>query len=55
MRSSSSALRRSTVKSNIAGVTRPEQVDENAGASGLTLGDDVLVAVDEALGDAVGP
>jgi aryl-alcohol dehydrogenase-like predicted oxidoreductase len=43
------------VASAITGASRPEQVEQNAGASGITLDDDVLRAVDQALGDAVGP
>jgi aryl-alcohol dehydrogenase-like predicted oxidoreductase len=48
-------LREPNVASAITGASRPEQVDQNAAASGITLDDDVLVAIDEALGDAVGP
>jgi aryl-alcohol dehydrogenase-like predicted oxidoreductase len=48
-------LREPNVASAITGASRPEQVSDNAAASGLTLDDDVLAAVDEALGDAVGP
>jgi len=48
-------LREPNVASAITGASRPEQVDQNAEASGLALDDDVLVAIDEALGDAVGP
>ena len=48
-------LREPNVASAITGASRPEQVEQNATASGVTLGDEVLVAVDEALGDAVGP
>jgi aryl-alcohol dehydrogenase-like predicted oxidoreductase len=44
-------LRRSEVASAIIGASRPEQVHANAKASGITLTDDVLAAVDEALGD----
>jgi aryl-alcohol dehydrogenase-like predicted oxidoreductase len=44
-------LRRSEVASAIIGASRPEQVHANAKASGITLADDVLAAVDEALGD----
>ncbi len=42
-------LREPNVASAIIGATRPEQVHENAAASGLELPDDVLQAVDEAL------
>jgi len=48
-------LREPNVASAITGASRPEQVDQNAAASGLTLDDDVLAAIDAALGDAVGP
>lgn len=46
-------LRERNVASAIIGASRPEQVDDNAAASGLRLTDDVLVAVDEAVGEAV--
>jgi aryl-alcohol dehydrogenase-like predicted oxidoreductase len=42
-------LRRPEVSSAIIGATRPEQVAENAAASGLALAPDVLRAVDEAV------
>jgi aryl-alcohol dehydrogenase-like predicted oxidoreductase len=45
-------LRRPNVASAIIGATRPEQVAENAAAATAELGDDVLQAIDEALGDA---
>jgi aryl-alcohol dehydrogenase-like predicted oxidoreductase len=48
-------LREPNVASAITGASRPEQVEQNATASGVKLDDDVLVAVDKALGDAVGP
>ena len=48
-------LRLPVVSSAITGASRPEQVEQNAAASGVTLDDDVLVAIDQALGDAVGP
>ena len=48
-------LREPNVASAITGASRPEQVEQNATASGVRLGDDVLAAVDKALGDAVGP
>jgi aryl-alcohol dehydrogenase-like predicted oxidoreductase len=44
-------LRRPEVASAIIGASRPEQVHANAEASGVTLSDDVLEAIDEALGD----
>jgi 1-deoxyxylulose-5-phosphate synthase len=37
------------MSSAIIGATRPEQIDDNAAASGVTLSDDVLQAIDEAL------
>ncbi|MCA1692207.1 MAG: aldo/keto reductase family protein [Acidimicrobiales bacterium] len=43
------------VASAIVGASRPEQLDENAAASGVKLDDATLEAIDEALGDAVGP
>jgi aryl-alcohol dehydrogenase-like predicted oxidoreductase len=42
-------LRLPVMSSAIIGATRPEQVDDNAGASGVTLSDDVLRTIDEAL------
>jgi aryl-alcohol dehydrogenase-like predicted oxidoreductase len=45
-------LREDNVSSAIIGASRPEQVDDNAGASGVKLGDDVLAAIDEALAGA---
>jgi aryl-alcohol dehydrogenase-like predicted oxidoreductase len=46
-------LRQPNVASAIVGATRPGQLDDNAAASGVRLGDDTLLAVDAALGDAV--
>ena len=43
-------LRRSEVASAIVGASRPEQVEQNVAASGVTLSDDTLRAIDEALG-----
>ena len=43
-------LRLSAVSSAIIGATRPEQVEDNAAASGVSLADDVLTAIDDALG-----
>lgn len=48
-------LREPNVASAIVGASRPSQVEENAAASGRALGDDVIAAIDDALGDAVGP
>jgi aryl-alcohol dehydrogenase-like predicted oxidoreductase len=45
-------LRQQVVASAIIGASRPEQVDENAAASGVALEADTLEAIDEALGDA---
>lgn len=44
-------LRRSEVASAITGASRPEQVRANATAAGVVLTDDLLKAVDDALGD----
>ena len=46
-------LRREEVAAAIVGATRPEQVSDNARASGVKLSPDTLTAIDEALGDAV--
>jgi aryl-alcohol dehydrogenase-like predicted oxidoreductase len=46
-------LRQPNVSSAIVGASRPEQVDENLAASGVELGEDVLRAIDEALGPMV--
>jgi aryl-alcohol dehydrogenase-like predicted oxidoreductase len=46
-------LRREEVASAIIGASRPEQVHQNAEASGVELSADVLEAIDEALGDVV--
>jgi 1-deoxyxylulose-5-phosphate synthase len=46
-------LRENNVASAIVGASRPEQVHANASASGVTLSDDTLAAIDEALGDVV--
>jgi aryl-alcohol dehydrogenase-like predicted oxidoreductase len=42
-------LRQENVAAAIVGASRPEQVHENAAAAGVTLGDDTLAAIDEAL------
>ncbi len=44
------ALRQSNVASVIIGASRPEQVHANAEASGISLSEDILTAIDEALG-----
>ncbi len=46
-------LREPNVASAIIGASRPEQVQANVAAAGITLGDDVLTAIDGALGDVV--
>ena len=46
-------LQNDTVASAIIGASRPEQVVDNAGASGVRLDVDVLKRIDEALGDIV--
>jgi aryl-alcohol dehydrogenase-like predicted oxidoreductase len=46
-------LRQPNVASAIVGASRPEQVRENAAASGVTLDTDILAAIDEALGDVM--
>jgi aryl-alcohol dehydrogenase-like predicted oxidoreductase len=46
-------LREENVASAIIGASRPEQVHANAAASGKDLSQDVLDAIDEALGDTV--
>ena len=46
-------LKEPNVASAIVGASRPEQVEDNVGASGVRLGDDALAAVDEALAGVV--
>lgn len=46
-------LQNPAVSAAIIGATRPEQVRENIRASGVTLDEDVLVAIDTAVGDVV--
>lgn len=46
-------LRRNEVASAIIGASRPEQVLQNIAAADFTLSDDILQAIDDALGDAV--
>src|SRR4051812_15937871 len=46
-------LREENVASAIVGASRPEQVEENAGASGISLDDTTLQAIDEAVADVV--
>ncbi len=42
-------LRQDNVAAAIVGATRPEQVRENVAAAGVTLSDDTLRAIDDAL------
>jgi aryl-alcohol dehydrogenase-like predicted oxidoreductase len=46
-------LREENVAAAIVGASRPEQVEENAGASGISLDDTTLETIDEALADVV--
>jgi aryl-alcohol dehydrogenase-like predicted oxidoreductase len=46
-------LREENVAAAIIGATRPEQVDDNAGASGVELSAETLARIDEILGDSV--
>jgi 1-deoxyxylulose-5-phosphate synthase len=46
-------LREPNVASAIIGASRPEQVDDNAAASGVRLDPDTLSAIDDALGEVV--
>jgi aryl-alcohol dehydrogenase-like predicted oxidoreductase len=46
-------LRESNVASAIVGASRPEQVDDNAAASGIELDAETLAAIDEVVGDFV--
>ena len=46
-------LREPNVASAIVGASRPEQVEANASAAGITLSDDTLRAIDEALDGVV--
>jgi 1-deoxyxylulose-5-phosphate synthase len=43
-------LRQDNVAAAIIGATRPEQVRENVAAAGITLSDDTLAAIDDAVG-----
>jgi aryl-alcohol dehydrogenase-like predicted oxidoreductase len=45
-------LREPNVASAIVGATRPEQLDDNAAASGVELDESTLEAIDEALAGA---
>jgi aryl-alcohol dehydrogenase-like predicted oxidoreductase len=46
-------LQNDNVASAIVGATRPEQINDNVKASGVTLDGDVMSAIDEALGAVV--
>ena len=46
-------LREDNVAAAIVGASRPEQVEEDAGASGISLDDTTLQAIDEAVADVV--
>jgi aryl-alcohol dehydrogenase-like predicted oxidoreductase len=46
-------LREENVAAAIVGASRPAQVEENAGASGISLDDTTLQAIDEAVSDIV--
>ena len=46
-------LREPNVSAAIVGASRPEQVEENAAASGIQLDDETLSAIDEALADII--
>jgi 1-deoxyxylulose-5-phosphate synthase len=46
-------LREQNVASAIIGASRPEQVEDNAGASGVELDAETLARIDEILGDSV--
>jgi aryl-alcohol dehydrogenase-like predicted oxidoreductase len=48
-------LQEENVASAITGASRPDQIDENVGASGVALDDGVLAMIDDVLGDTVGP
>jgi aryl-alcohol dehydrogenase-like predicted oxidoreductase len=46
-------LRLDNLASAIIGASRPEQVRDNASASGIKLSPDTLAAIDEALADVI--
>jgi len=48
-------LRQPNLASAIIGASRPEQIDDNVGAVGVTLDADTLAAIDEAVDGVVGP
>jgi aryl-alcohol dehydrogenase-like predicted oxidoreductase len=46
-------LREPNVAAAIVGASRPQQVEDNAAASGIELDDELLRRIDEALGDHI--
>jgi aryl-alcohol dehydrogenase-like predicted oxidoreductase len=46
-------LREENVAAAIIGASRPEQIEDNAGASGVELSAETLTRIDEILGDSV--
>jgi 1-deoxyxylulose-5-phosphate synthase len=48
-------LRQPNVAAAITGASRPEQIDDNVGAVGVTLDEATLAAIDEAVDGVVGP
>jgi aryl-alcohol dehydrogenase-like predicted oxidoreductase len=46
-------LQNDNVAAAIVGATKPEQVKDNAGASGVRLEPELMARIDEALGDVV--
>jgi aryl-alcohol dehydrogenase-like predicted oxidoreductase len=46
-------LREPNVAAAIIGASRPEQVEDNAAASGIELDEETLAAIDEAVADVV--
>ena len=46
-------LHEPNVASAIIGATRPEQIEDNAGAVGVELSDDVLRRIDDVLDDSI--
>ena len=48
-------LREPNVAAAIIGASRPEQVEDNAAASGIELDDDTVAAIDDAVADVVQP
>ena len=46
-------LQNDNIASAITGGSRPEQVEANAAAAGVTLSAETMAGIDDALGDAV--